>query len=704
MNRPKTDPVLIQYILSLLDIPEINHSAAPILPDSQNTRTAENIIRFVDEMPGGFFIYHSDSEERLIYANPAVLRIFGCDTYEEFHQITHGSFKGMVHPDDLDAVEKSIREQIHSSQYDLDYVEYRIIRKDGEIRWIEDYGHFIHNESIGDIFYVFIGDATEKRNRLNQIQTQRLSVIEGLSSNYESILYIDLDADKIFPYRLNSRTEPLFKKKFQPLNFGWYITHYIETWVHPLDRERFRKAVSPEYIRQMLAEQKTYYINYRIVHQGENQYLQLRIADTDDDPQVSRIVIGSRRVDQEIQLEMDQKYLLESALNDANLAITAKNTFLSNMSHDMRTPLNAIFGFTSLARTHLHDPVTVETYLDKIEIASKHLLDLIEKVLEISWSESNDIQIIETGCNLCDIMQNVRQILLPQAQKKNLSLSVDVSGLSHSNVCTDPDKLQQLLLYLADNAITYTRSGGNVSITAIESEPMPNNYSVYRISVQDTGIGISSDFLEHIFEPFEREKNTTFSGIYGTGLGLTIAKNIAEKMGGTITVDSTEGSGSTFTVILRLRIQDQPPAPAFDTPTDIISQLKNCKILLVEDNEINSEMESEILHELGFLTEIASNGKIALDKIKQASPGDYALILMDIQMPVMNGWEATKAIRRLEDPRLSSIPIIALSADAFESNRRMSRECGMDAHLTKPLDVAQLLETITELIRRSPLV
>ena len=222
---------------------------------------------------------------------------------------------------------------------------------------------------------------------------------------------------------------------------------------------------------------------------------------------------------------------------------------------------------------------------------------------------------------------------------------------------------------------------------------------MYQFMVQDTGIGISKEFLEHIFEPFEREKNTTMSGVHGMGLGLAIAKNMVETMGGQIKADSSLHKGSTFTVTLQLPTAEQPtPSPVKDI--DLAALLSDQKILLVEDNEINLEIATDLLEELGFHIETAENGQIALEKISKSKPGEFALILMDIQMPVMDGRQATIAIRQLESPALASLPIVALSADAFESDRKKSIECGMDAHLPKPLDIMHLLETIKEVLRR----
>ncbi len=748
MKKQNQEHHLVEYIVDLLNILEtenvdISNIDAEDLMElaaktgdcsiqkPHNIQTAYEAVKFMDEMPGGFLIYHADDNEQIIYANKALLRIFQCSTLQEFRKITNNSFQGIVYPEDLDEVEQSIKEQISASQYDLDYVEYRIIRKDGSLRWIEDYGHYIYSEFAGGIFYVFIGDATEKKKKhleekatilnerlqneqklqslieeydkeiklINQEHLRRLEVIEGLSINYESILYADLDTDKILPYRLNSRNSPQFGNKMQARGYLWYTSEYIEEWVHPDDRQMVSVITSPGCIREKLLNHKTFYVNYRIIDNGEIQYLQLRVVNVGNKNHISQIVMGYRSVDEELRREMEQKQMLEEALNNADLAITAKNTFLSNMSHDMRTPLNAIFGYTVLARKYTSNSEAVEDYLEKIESSGRQLLDLIDKVLEISWTETNDVQLEELECNLCDIMQDLYNMLLPQAQKKNINLSVNSSRLMHYDVFSDPGKLKQLFMHLSNNAIKYTEYGGRVDVSLVELERLPNDQIVCQFTVEDTGIGIGEEFLEHIFEPFEREKNTTLSGVHGTGLGLTIVKNITEMMGGRIEVKSNAGKGSRFTVTLRLRIQEQPLSIS-NGNEDTLSQLMNHKILLVEDNEINLEIETEILQGLGFVIETAENGSIAVEKIKEAAPGEFALVLMDIQMPVMDGLQATQLIRKIENPDLARIPIIALSANAFESDRKMSIESGMNAHLTKPIDVPLLLETLVKTLKK----
>lgn len=734
MNNRHIGNILFEDILTLLDLPENSDlDLAGLIakkqqdePISANMETAREMINFMDEMPGGFLIYYAERDERIIYANKALLRLFQCNSFQDFQELTGNSFRGIVHPEDLDRVEMSIWEQIAASQYDFDYVEYRIIRKDGTIGWVEDYGHFVKSDSAGGIFYVFIGDATEKHNRqqmernallnaqkleseklqniidgydkekklINQEYLRRLEVIEGLSVSYDTILYTDLDTDKVLPYRLSDRIAQQFNYEHEPCDFLSFVSGYVNAWVHPDDRQRVLDAVSPDNILEKLADNKTYYVNYRVFSENTIQFLQLRVIDVGDGNHISQVVMGCRRIDEEILREMEQKQILKDALNRANAAIVAKNTFLSNMSHDMRTPLNAIFGFISLAKSNIENRQLVRSYLDRMEESGHQLLELIDKVLEIAWTESGDVHFAETKCSLVDIAREIYDSLLPKILEKNISFSLECAELKHPYVYSDSDKLRQLIKYLISNAIEYNKNDGKVSLTMKESDEIPGEYSLYQIVIQDSGIGISEDFLEHIFEPFEREKNTTYSQVFGVGLGLTIAKNIANRMGGDIEVSSTEGEGSTFTVTLRLRVQTDSPADE-NRSDNLYANLPGKRILLVEDNEINLEIEAEILQGIGFLIETASDGSIAVDKLKHSEPGYFSLVLMDIQMPVMNGYEAAKAIRKLEDPALSQIPVIALSANAFESDKKRSLESGMNEHLTKPIDIPLLLNTIS---------
>ena len=392
---------------------------------------------------------------------------------------------------------------------------------------------------------------------------------------------------------------------------------------------------------------------------------------------------------------MEQNQVLETALAQAKAASAVKTTFLSNMSHDIRTPMNAIVGFTTLAKGHIHEPDRLYGYLEMLENASVQLRRLMDDVLEISRLETDTARIQESPCNLVELMDTVRDLALPRARMKDQKFILELSGVAHERVYTDKEKLTRVLFSLCENAVNYTETGGDIRLAA-EELSASDGYAVYRFSVKDNGIGISKAFLEHIFEPFERQKNTTLSGIQGTGLGLTIVKNIVDAMDGSITIDSEPGKGSIFTVTLSLRLGEELQAKADGSG----QAARQRRILVVEDNEINMEIEVALLEDAGFLVDTAENGSIAVDKVKKSKPGHYALVLMDIQMPVMDGHAASRAIRSLDNPELAAIPIVALSANTFADDKKRSAESGMSAHLAKPIDLPKLLELIERFSKR----
>ena len=540
------------------------------------------------------------------------------------------------------------------------------------------------------------------------------------------------------------------------------------------------------------------------------------------------VIIWSRGQRERVRIAEEHREQLAEALYMAQQANRAKTTFLNNMSHDIRTPMNAIIGFTALATKNIDSKETVRDYLAKIAQSSDHLLSLINDVLDMSRIESGKVSIDEKDEDLSDLLHSLRNILLADINAKNLDLFIDTINIKDEHIVCDKLRLNQVLLNILSNSVKYTPNGGMISLKIKQETPLPDGRCYYEFRVRDNGIGMSEEFQKTIFEPFTREKTSTVSGIQGTGLGMAITKNIVDMMGGTITCSSKQGEGSEFVVRVPLHIQENyveeyidcsfangiralvvdddmdactnvagmlrnigmrsewcvsgkeavfrskeafaindsyetyiidwkmpdmngiettrqirqvvgPDAPiiilsaydysgieaeardagvtAFISKPIFESELKRTlaraygadqgdeqeksgpsfdgkRILLVEDNELNREIATAILEEMGIVVEPAENGQIACDTLLQKGAGYYDLVLMDIQMPVMDGYEATETIRAFEDEELSKIPILAMTANAFEEDKKKAFDAGMDGHLAKPIDVEALMEEL----------
>ncbi len=403
----------------------------------------------------------------------------------------------------------------------------------------------------------------------------------------------------------------------------------------------------------------------------------------------------------DITEQLAKQNLLLAALEQAQMAKVARNTFLSNMSHDIRTPLNAIIGYTDLARDHKDEVGKVENYMDKIQVSSEQLLAILNESLEVTRIESGKVSLIERKCHLTDLLEDVESTFRIGIQEKGIRFYVEKDDVKHFSVVVDYIRLKEILCQLVDNAMKYTEPGGKICLTMKESDIAVNGYAKFQFMVKDDGIGISEEFQANLFEPFKRENNTTASGVSGTGLGLTVVKGLVDIMGGEISVKSEPGKGCCFTVSMLMKLQKKQQGEHLENSgNDSIDQgsLEGKRILVVEDNEINREIVEEVLKSEGLLVETAENGEEALERIQESEPGYYSLVLMDIQMPVMDGYEATKAIRNLEDKRLAGVPIVALSANAFAEDYQHSLDVGMDAHVPKPIDRIKLRELLQQLI------
>ena len=387
---------------------------------------------------------------------------------------------------------------------------------------------------------------------------------------------------------------------------------------------------------------------------------------------------------------------LEAKLSAAEEASRAKTVFLSNMSHDIRTPLNAILGYTTLAKGEDVSPEQKNVYIAKIEKAGRQLLDIVNDVLEMSRIESGRMELALRPANLEECVQEAADLVRTQLEEKHIRFSASCN-VAHPWVLCDKIRLNRALMNLLCNAGKFTQENGAVSL-ALKEISHDADTGCYEIRVADTGIGMSQDFIEKLFMPFERERTSTVSKIQGTGLGMAITKSIIDLMGGGIQVQSQPGKGTEFIITLSLPIAASDEA-AERKPEQ--AHFSSVKVLLVEDNEINMEIASAILLQAGMIVDKAENGRIAAEKVRASSPGDYQLILMDIQMPVMDGYTAAKAIRALDDAALSSIPIIAMTANAFTEDIRAAKAAGMNGHIAKPLDISVMMKTIADVLNQS---
>lgn len=402
--------------------------------------------------------------------------------------------------------------------------------------------------------------------------------------------------------------------------------------------------------------------------------------------------------EQEYRKSLEQKNVaLQLAVQRETKANLAKREFLFNMSHDIRTPMNAIIGFTALAQTHIDDRGQVEDYLKKISVSSQHLLSLINDVLDMSRIESGKVTLEAKPVHLPELVHELRDIIQAVVSKKDLSLTLDTVGVENEDIIADPLRLEQILINVLANAVKFTPDGGQISLWIVQKDTAPAGYADFEFHIKDNGIGMSEEFQKHIFEQFARERTSTVSKIQGTGLGMAITKSLVDMMGGRITVKSEQGKGSEFTISLRFPIgeaktEQTPPAAK-------ASASAGKKLLVVEDNELNLEIASTLLKEAGFAVDTAENGKIAVEKVEAASADRYDLILMDIQMPEMDGYEATRRIRALPDTKKAALPIVAMTANAFEDDRKNALRAGMNGHIAKPLDIQKLFQVLSELLK-----
>ena len=667
------------------------------------------------------------------------------------------------------------------------------------------------------------------QNKLLQQERQRThqdEMIRALSSDYRTVYYYNLDTDEGICYRSTSGLSSYKEGEVIP-SFSAFINNYIENFVTYNDKEGVKNFISAQNLQERLKVENIISYKFLVNRDGQNYYAMIRAARIDDSAEIHAVGIGFVNVDEQTRESMAQTQALTDALEQARQANISKTTFLSNMSHDIRTPMNAIIGFTTMALRNFENQIQVKDSLEKVLTSGKHLLGLINDILDMSRIESGRVEVQPEDCNLSELVHSLIHIIQPQVTAKQQSFQIDAVKIQNEDVLADKLKINQVLINLLSNAIKYTQSTGTINFTIAQYPSSKAGFATYEFRVKDNGMGMSEEFLKHIFDPFEREATSTKSGIQGTGLGMTITKKMVELMGGNISVTSKKNKGSEFTVKLDLQIVEDanpisisnlkgmhalivdddfhtcdsltemlnkigmrsewttsPREAIFRTTkaindsdpfdvyivdwlmpelngietvrqirrlagdgaaiiiltaydyTDIIDEAKAAgatgfctkplfpsdlkkalsrvtghvedekpdelsetsfkgkRVLLVEDIEVNREIAKMVLSEIELEIDEAPDGTDAVEMFSKSPLNYYDAVLMDIQMPVMNGYDATRAIRKLPRADSKTVPIIAMTANAFDEDKNNVLEAGMNDHIAKPLDIPSLLATL----------
>ncbi len=673
----------------------------------------------------------------------------------------------------------------------------------------------------------------EKEETFQNEMKKQLQVINALGSEYTALYLVDCETGlwTVFKDDKSSSTEVIYKKTLVYEKYEEAIYAYIDHFVVEEDREEFREHARLENMLAGTPDKGIHSLNYDRIFKGEREHWQLNSAKFTADGGRDYLVLGFRNVHDIVEKQVSQENALRDALLMARHASRAKTTFLNNMSHDIRTPMNAIIGFTALAQTRIENHEQVQEYLGKIHTSSTHLLGLINEILDMSRIESGTVKLEENIVHIPDILHDLRTIIQGQMAAKQQNLYIDSLDVVNEDVVTDKLRLDQVLLNIVSNAIKYTGFGGSIVIRVTEKPCSIKGYTTYEFLIRDNGMGMSPEFTEHVFDAFTRERSSTVSGIQGTGLGMSITKNIVDLMNGTITVESELGKGTEFVVTvdfklaenavhympieelkgaralvvdddvntcqsvskmlrsiemrpdwstsgreavirakeaeeikdgykayiidylmpdmngietvrqIRKVIGDEVPiivltayewsdfeeearaagVTAFVSKPLFMSELREVltrqsmnatetekapkpkcdyrgkRILLVEDNDLNREIATIILEDIGIEVDTAEDGIEAVNVMDRAPEDRYDLLFMDIQMPKMDGYTATREIRTLKNNKKANIPIVAMTANAFDEDRKKSFEAGMNGHIAKPIDMAALVRTLNRI-------
>ena len=653
-------------------------------------------IYYVNPESGSYVVYPSSMND--LYKE--ILSRFDCNV--SLYDIMNNDELTKIHKDDLE-----LCHSVFNKESFLEMMNQYESRKVVDMRWfINGNWVWLRHTLIGFADgkgegYVLIGveDVNDEKVAL-EAERERLSVIKGLSEDFSLVSFINPSTreDHLYYVKKNNWADnPNWKKVG---NFEDRLTLIANTLVHPDDRKMFMEMTTRDVVREKLSVKSAYYVNYRMIINGAVEYWQLKFVMAGKAPDAQgQIVAGFISVDEATRLQLEQKEQLETqaealkqALSAAQAANSAKKEFLNSISHEIRTPLNAVIGLTAIASSHLDDSARIKDCLFKIDQSSDRLLSIINDILDMSRIESGKFDLNETPTHLFEVVHEVERDIRNDLQVKDLKFELDCVDINDDEVVCDKNRLRQVLLKVLSNSIKFTREGGSISMSVKETPLSKSSYAAYEFRIKDNGIGMSEDFLKKVYEPFTRELSASRE-TRGMGLGLAITKNSVEMMGGQIEIASRLHVGTEVVMTFEFKLVQSKKREDGVEKTEK-SGFAGKKILLVEDNILNREITMEILQDNGFIVTAVEDGDIAVKMLSKATSRPFDVVLMDVRMPVMDGYEATKRIRALDNKEVAEIPIIAMTANAFDEDRQASFEVGMNEHIAKPVSIEKLKDVL----------
>ena len=695
--------------------------------------TLEIVEEIGRHMPGGFFIYESEMPEKLIFANQAVFDIFGCEDLEDFKELTGYTFKGMLHPEDYAKISDSIVEQIEQNDDNMDYVEYRIIRKDGAVRWVDDFGHYSETKNHGGVYYVFISDITEKKqerdNKTKRVEEENRRLVEEIESAARLADLMGSASSLLTNMPAMSFSKDAETGRYLACNqsFAEYAHKNDPSEVVGLtDYEIFDKKTADHFVSDdaKAVSMDTPYIFFEDVPDAGGKLRNLQTTkmkftepsgrlctlglcvDVTEMTRIKSAEAEARIKQQELEekIELQEKLLSQSrslrkALKDAEEANRSKSNFLSNMSHEIRTPITAILGMNELIRRESTNETVLE-YSASIDKAGNSLLGIIDDILDFSKIEAGRMELVAADYKVADLMGDLYNLIRFRIEEKGLVFRTEIDPSLPVVINGDELRIKQIITNLLSNAAKYTEKGTVTLTVSVASKN--NEYVDIYVAVKDTGIGIREEDKDKLFSAFDRLDVSRTHGIEGTGLGLAITSQMLRLMDSELKVDSTYGNGSTFSFTIRQSIVDGSELGSFDPAAPAVSHLEDdhkatgfiapdARLLIVDDTPLNLQVIVGLLKRTRVQIDTAPNGD---ECIRIFGSRDYDMVFLDYRMPDMDGIETLKELKRLYPEKTKRTPILSLTASAVVGDRERMLIAGFDDYLPKPVNTAKMEQMI----------